>query len=195
MLLGAVQDARGLPDDPGRPDVLQDPAYDRNFDMGLDTVVDHFSRPLQLCATPHAPCDMLCFWSPSSSSHAGWCLQPDVVPHTCMTHPLLCPMHVFTLTLTYSLTYITPTGSHPPTHPPTCNPMLCPIHVILTPGPLVGIAQVKFAVSPAPPSQCFTVTGMLGDRFPAVCAAGGVVTVSVPTNGTASGPIYLVSSQ
>ena len=35
---------------------------------------------------------------------------------------------VFTLTLTYSLTYITPTGSHPPptyppTYPPTCNPM------------------------------------------------------------------------
>ena len=54
---------------------------------------------------------------------------------------------------------------------------------------------ISFAAAPAVASDCWTVHDMFGQKLAAdrVCAtAGGIVSVLLPANGSATGPIYLL---
>jgi len=56
-----------------------------------------------------------------------------------------------------------------------------------------GVVAVTFAAGPAVTGDCFAVTHMMGEAGRTVCVApGGLLTVSMPINGSSTGPIYLV---
>ena len=54
---------------------------------------------------------------------------------------------------------------------------------------------ITFSVAPTAAKDCWTVTDMFGDNLsqPRVCSTvGGMVSVTLPANGSATGPIYLL---